>query len=250
MIQYVTIEDYLKWQDCTGTGLDKAITFMSYYLGKSEDEIREMGGEVLKQYEEFSKLLEDTASPQFFPIIEIDGKLHGFCDITQMTLGEYVDLEKLAGDANGNLSQIMAILYRPILKHRFDSIQYNIVNTYNVYSKNKNLTNLWEYYELEPYTYSNAIINTEKMKKLPIGFGLGAVSFFLLQTSLLIKSSQDYSNRGEKMKMVEFMKKEKKEMNNVIKNNSVSIGDGLLQFIISRQLPSLTLGGEISLLRI
>ncbi|NBW16284.1 MAG: hypothetical protein EBR82_50720 [Caulobacteraceae bacterium] len=241
-IKYFSIKDHKFWIKLNpeATQLDKAEAFMSYHLDKTIDEVRQMpANEVNAEFAKILEVFEQTTNPQFYPLIEIEGKLHGYIDISQMTLGEYVDLEKLASNVNDNLAEIMAILYRPITKHRFDSIKYNIINTFNVASKSKNITNIWEYYELEPYTYANAVINTQTMEKLPVAFALGAVSFFLLQTSLLIKSSQDYSNKNPKMKMKEFMKMERNQMNKVIENNSVNIGGGLLQFIVSRQLPSL-----------
>jgi len=244
MIEYVTIKDYVKWLELEGEGLDKAINFMSYYLGKSEDEIREMGNEVLKEYDEFSKLLETTANPQFFPIIKIEEQLFGFCDITQMTLGEYVDLENLAKDTQKNMAQIISILYRPIKKHRFNSLKWNIVNTFNVYSNQ--ITNIWDWYDLEKYNYSESYCLREKMERLPVGFALGALTFFLLQSGLTISASQAYSMETEKKGMI---KKLKENMKKVIKKNSVNIGDGLLQFITYQKLPSFQLTG-IEVLRI
>ncbi len=103
----------------------------------------------------------NTAAPQFYTLIMIDDVLHGYIDISKMSLGEYVDLEKMTKDTQTNLPLITALLYRPIKKHKLDSLKYKVVNGYNV-GRNK-ITNLWDYYELEPYNYSTAITNSERM---------------------------------------------------------------------------------------
>tara|TARA_R110001632_G_scaffold93189_2_gene198626 strand:- start:3968 stop:4609 length:642 start_codon:yes stop_codon:yes gene_type:complete len=51
-------------------------------------------------------------------IIEVDGFEYGFHpDLDSITLGEYADLESfIKDDIEGNITDIMAILYRPIIK--------------------------------------------------------------------------------------------------------------------------------------
>jgi len=240
-IKYFTIKDYQTWNslDSELTEMERCEIFMSYHKNKSIDEIRETNKNTLmKEYAELVNIFESTSAPSFYPIIEIDGVLHGFVDISQMTLGEYVDLEKLAKHTDKNLSQMMAILYRPIKSHKFKNLKFNIVNTYNTFRDK--ITNIWEYYTLEPYTYANSVVVTERMDKFPISFALGAVSFFLLQISLISQSSALYSTMTpQQRKKTNWMK----QMKNLIPQNTLDIGDGLLQFVISRRHPSLTLQG-------
>ena len=57
-------------------------------------------------------------------IIEWNGVLHGYSNIRQSSLAEYIDLETFCKDVKGNLHKIAAILYRPISDHRFDTLKF------------------------------------------------------------------------------------------------------------------------------
>ena len=49
--------------------------------------------------------------------VDFNNKKYGFIpNLSTISLGEYVDIEKLAQDPYGNLNKIMSILYRPIVK--------------------------------------------------------------------------------------------------------------------------------------
>lgn len=243
-IKYFSIRDFNVWNNIPedATQLDRCEEFMSYYYSKPVDEIRQIPKDkVIAEYTKISEILEQTSSPVFYPIIEIDNVLHGYVDLSQMTLGEYVDLEKLVKEPNKNLAQIMAIMYRPITEHKFNSLEYKVVNAYKVGAKQ--MTNIWDYYTLEPYNYSNSVVNTETMYKFPVGFALGALGFFLLQTSLIAPNIVRYSEATTEKEKKKVLKNSSKEMMLTMKGHSVNIGDGLVQFIISQKLPSLTSQG-------
>lgn len=244
MKEYFSISDFTKWNELgdDATQLERCEHFMAYHKGISVDELRALpNGEVLNEYNKLSEVFANTSAPQFYPLIMIDDVLHGYIDISKMSLGEYVDLEKMTKDTQTNLPLITALLYRPIKKHKLDSLKYKVVNGYNV--GRKQLTNLWDYYELEPYNYSTAITNSERMSGLPVAFAMGALSFFLLQTSLIQASIQRYSlTKGVKEK-VKMMRDIPHQMKSMMNEATGTIGSGLLQFAISRQLPSLTSQG-------
>jgi len=246
--EYFSIRDHITWfsipEDATPS--ERMIEFMSYYLDKTKDEIRQMNpSDLFEQYENVSKVLEKTSGSTFYPFIEIDGKLYGYIDLSKMTLGEYVDIEKYAKNMHQNMAELMAILYRPVKSHKFDSLKFETINTFNVF-RNK-LTNFYDYYELEEYNFANSATNIEKIEKLPVAFAQGALSFFLLQTSSVatnLKPSLDHKSQKQRLKKMNKMMKSL-----VIENNIQSIGDGLRQFAIYQQLPSLTSQG-ISVSRI
>jgi hypothetical protein len=237
-MEYFSIKDYTTWfsiaEDASPN--DRMIEFMMYYLDKNEDEIRQMSpNELFKQYDDVSKLLESTIDSTFYPFIEIDNKLYGYIDLSKMTLGEYVDIEKYSKNVNENMGELMSILYRPVISHKFESLKFEVANTFNVY-RNK-LTNFYDYYELEEYNYANSATNISKIEKLPIAFARGAISFFLLQTSSVGTSTNLYSSHKPK----EIMKIMKESIQSqVTENDMESIGDGLRQFATYLQLPSLT----------
>ena len=250
MKEYFSIADFNAWNQLgdDATQLERCEHFMSYYKGITIDELRALPkGEVLNEYGKLSEVFANTAAPQFYPLIMIDDVLHGYIDISKMSLGEYVDLEKMTKDTQQNLPLITALLYRPIKKHQLNSLKYKVVNGYNV--GRKQLTNLWDYYELEPYNYSTAITNSERMSGLPVAFAMGALSFFLLQTSLMQASMQRYSLAKGVRERVKVMKDIPSQMKSMMNEATVTIGSGLQLFATSRQLPSLASQG-ISVLQI
>jgi len=250
MKEYFSISDFTKWNELgdDATQLERCDHFMSYYKSITIDELRALPkGEVLNEYGKLSEVFANTAAPQFYPLIMIDDVLHGYIDISKMSLGEYVDLEKMTKDTQTNLPLITALLYRPIKKHQLNSLKYKVVNGYNV--GRKQITNLWDYYELEPYNYSTAIAKSERMSGLPVAFAMGALSFFLLQTSLMQASMQRYSLAKGVRERVKVMKDIPSQMKSMMNEATVTIGSGLQQFAISRQLPSLASQG-ISVLQI
>jgi len=245
--EYFSIRDYLEWfsipEDATPS--ERMVEFMTYYLGKTEDEVRQMNpNDLFKQYENVSKVFEQTAGATFFPFIEIDGKLYGYIDLSKMTLGEYVDIEKYSKNTFQSMAELMAILYRPVKSHKFNSLKFETINTFNVF-RNK-LTNFYDYYELEEYNFSNSAANIKKMERLPVAFAQGALSFFLLQTSSVATNIKLSSG-------LKTMKSNKSWTDNlkslVTENNIQSIGDGLRRFAIWQTLPSLK-SQEMSVSRI
>jgi hypothetical protein len=205
------------------------INFISYLSNTSQKEIEALTPqEVQSTYLKILQTFGDVDS-KFFPVIEINGVLYGFSSIAKMTLGEYVDLERLAKAPNDNLEEIMAILYRPITKHSFNGVKWNFIKTFKVgFGK---VENLFKYYTIEKYNSSKNAEQADLMATIPVSFALGALAFFLAvaSNSLLSIQASSLSNKAEKKKRMEIIKK----------LTSVPIGDGLLQFITYQKLPSL-----------
>ena len=237
---YLSIKDwkYFKSLD-DDTTASKMINFISYLSNTSQKEIEELTPqEVQSTYLKILQTFGDVDS-KFFPVIEINDVLYGFSSIAKMTLGEYVDLERLAKEPNDNLEEIMAILYRPITKHSFNGIKWNFIKSFKVgFGK---VENLFKYYTIEKYDSSKNVEQADLMATIPESFALGALAFFLAvaSNSLLSIQASSLSNNKEKKKRMEIIKK----------LTSVPIGDGLLQFIIYRKLPSLQ-SQEIRVLQI
>ena len=210
---------------------DKMIRFLSYISDIGEDKILELTPVALRQtYLSVLQTIGD-AQASFYPIIEIDGKLYGYSSMSKMTLGEYIDLERLAKNPTKNLEEIMAIIYRPIEKHKFKGVTWAFKNKYK--TGTGNVENLFKYYTLEKYDSNKSAERIELMDTLPVSFALGAMSFFLVQANISLLSTQVYS-------IPNLDKKEMKEMISKVKASvSIPIGDGLLQFITSQKLPSL-----------
>ena len=231
----LTIPDYLsvkQWKQFLTlehlSETEKMIKMISLLSGKEVDEIKQWTPMSIKSV--YAKVLETITDiqPSFYPIFELDGVKYGFRSISSLTLGEYVDLEKLAKQPQENIEEIMAILYRPIVKHRFSGIKWAFKNKHKVALGEAE--NLFKYYEVEEYDNSKRAEQGKKLSVLPAPMALGMLGFFLaVGTSFSLGSSLSSLPPKEQMKA---MKKMNKQM------ASLSFGDGLLQFITYQQHPS------------
>ena len=226
---YLSIEDWKYFNSLDHLeGTEKMIQLISHLGGKELDEVKKWKPTSITQA--YKTLLESFqgAEPQFYPVFELDGVLYGYTPMSKMTLGEYVDLERLAVKSQDNLEEIMAILYRPITKHRFEGIKWAFKNTYKIALGETE--NLFRYYEVEEYDSSKRKELADKLSALPASMGLGALSFFLvIGSSLSVNSSLSSLPK-------EMRKQKTEEVQMMI--DSMSIGGGLLHFITSLQHPS------------
>ena len=206
---------------------EKMITLISKMGGVDIEEVRKYTPIALQQV--YSTLLSsfEDLQPQFHPIFELDNVLYGFKSITSMTTGEYIDLERLCKQPQENLEEIMAILYRPIVKNRFKGIKWAFKSTYKVALGEAE--NLFKYYEVEDYDNSKREENSQTLSNIPASIGLGALSFFLvLGTYYSVSSSLSSLPPQQQMTEIKKMNKELDMLN---------IGGGLLRFITSLEHP-------------
>lgn len=211
------------------SSLEKMIHTIAILSDLDIETVREMDQYDIKTI--FSTVSEQVInlSSEFYPIVEIEGQLFGYVPISKLTLGEYVDLENLNKDAMNNLPEIMALLYRPITKHKFYGVKWAVKNTYKLVLDEAE--NLFKYYNVEKYTPELRKENAKIMENFPASFAIGAMTFFLANGNLLLLGSE-ISSDNKKDRMVQI-----KEMSK--KMTSPATGDGLRQFIVSRKVPSL-----------
>lgn len=227
--EYLSIKDWKYFNSLEHlSDTEKMVSLISHLGGRDVDEIQTWKPvELTSTYKVLLEALQDL-QPQFYPIFELDGVLYGYTPMTKMSLGEYMDLERLASKSHENLEEIMAILYRPITKHRFDGIKWAFRSTHKVALGEAE--NLFKYYEVEDYNNDKRSEQAGKLSNIPASIGLGAMSFFLLVGSSYL-ANMNLSSLPPQQRMKE-MKKMNKQM------DSMSIGGGLLQFITSLQHPS------------
>ena len=231
--QFKQIESYEHLSE-----LDRMVKILSIVSNKTEDKLRELpSNSLIEIYSSIITKLTDVKS-LFFPIFELNGVKYGFKSIAKMTLGEYIDLEMLAKKPLENIEEILAILYRPIVKDKFNTFKWALEHGVSV-AKGQ-VEDIFKYYEIEKYDVEKRFDNAEVLKDMPAGFAIGALSFFLQVASLSLKSTQTSSQKNLSKKE---MMKMAKEM--VFPNT----GDGLRLFISSQKVPSLTLQ-ETKLLQI
>ena len=155
---------------------EKMVSLISKMGGKDIDEVKEYTPTALQQvYATLLSSFEDL-TPQFYPIFDLDGVKYGFKSLTSMTTGEYIDLERLAKNPNENLEEIMAILYRPIVKNKFNGIKWAFKSTYKVALGEAE--NLFKYYEVEKYDNSKREEQAKTLSNVPASIGLGALTRF------------------------------------------------------------------------
>ncbi len=227
--KYLSIKNwkYFKSLD-EGTNNTKMVDFISYLSGVDVEEIKQsQPQEIQDTYISVLESFKDIDA-KFYPIIEIDGVLYGFNPVSKLSVGEHMDLERLAKDTEANMEEIMAILYRPITNHSFNGVKWNVVKTFKIGFGE--VENLFKYYQIEKYDSSVRAERAEIMKNIPVSFALGAMSFFLVLASSSFLGTQVSLSQNRKEKK-ETMKKIKELL-------TVNIGDGLLQFITYQKLPS------------
>lgn len=180
------------------------------------------GNEVAKITDQITDLLNST-KPEFYPLIEFEGKTYGFSTLSKMTLGEYIDIENLCRNVNENLSELMALMYREVTNNRFDTFQWKLKS--RVKLALGKTEDLFKYYKIKPYDSDDRAADAEVFEQFPVKYLLGALFFFtLIKTEYLKNTLLSLTpNSKETTMMME------KEMEQLL----LSIGDGLAQFMAS-----------------
>jgi hypothetical protein len=233
--EYLSISDWKYFNSLEHlSDTEKMVNLICHLGGKDIEEVQTWKPIALTQV--YKTLLEalEGLEPQFYPVFELDGVRYGYTPISKMTLGEYTDLERLSKDSVANLEQIMAILYRPIVKDNFGGIKWAFKNTFKVAVGEAE--NLFKYYETKEYDSGERDTQAKVLANVPASIGLGALTFFTV-LGTLYSVSTDLSSLPTKTQM-------RRKATIQREMDSMSIGAGLLQFITSLELPSYTSQGR------
>jgi len=226
---YISIANFRKLNTLEHlSGFEKLIETVHLFTEIDREEIRKW------DINSISKIATDLSSPidaqeQFYPVLKFNDVEYGYASIKKMTLGEYVDLERLCKDPMENLETIAAILYRPVTKNRITSLEYQVKNGIKV-ARGKQ-ENLFKYYEIEEYDVTERDIRADEFKHFPFQYIMGALGFFLASVTLSLNNTKVYSTELEKKWMKIAERQSLRHLTN--------IGDGLLQFINSQNPISL-----------
>jgi hypothetical protein len=220
---YLTINDYKKIVLLEHlSDVEKMIEQVSILTKISKDEIRTWKGDsVMKIVDKIYDLI-NGSQPEFYPLIEFEGKTYGFASLSKMTLGEYVDLENLCKNPNENLNEIMALLYREVTENKFDTFKWRLKS--RVKLAIGKTEDLFKYYKIKPYNSSERQIDADILGSFPVQYILGALFFFTLIKTEYLNDTQLSLNP----QMAEMSKLAKMEMKNLM----LSIGGGLAQFMV------------------
>jgi len=161
--------------------------------------------DMFKVYKGVESILEDV-NGEFYPVFEFKGVTYGFQPISKMMVGEWMDCDKRLEHPIANLEELMAILYRPVVKENFHDFKWK-AKSYIRHLMGKP-EQLFKLYEVEEYDTEKRDWRVEIFKDLPIEYAMGALSFFLhfalqLQKDLVI-SSQDLTE-NQKQAMVKML---------------------------------------------
>ena len=222
---FLTVSQYKDLQNVEHlSDFAKFIKVISVLSGIEESEIETWSpGDIAKIYTDVIEAMD--IKTEFYPIIEKDGVQYGFSNIHQMTLGEYIDLERLSKEPHENLEQIASLLYRPITSHKFKSFKFRF--KHNVRLSTKNVDNIFKYYTLEKYDSTEREVRAEVFKDFPVAMILGALGFFLGLANLSLTTTIPSSTKRKKQTQRLAKMKAIEEQLKVL----VNIGGGLQRFI-------------------
>ena len=123
----VTLENWMKILEAQGNRHKEDVETLKALSDIPETILKELDlvdvVEILKSLTDLQKV---PTTRSVRRIYKIDGVKYGFHpNLEKMTLGEWIDCETLIGKGlSGNMHYLMAILFRPILKH--EGKKYNI----------------------------------------------------------------------------------------------------------------------------
>jgi hypothetical protein len=141
---------------------------------------------IIQLYARLNELI-GSVVPEFYPIIEWEGKQYGYRPMHKMLLEEYVDIDMLTKDTDRNINDILAILYRPITKNKLNSGKWVANQTLKVMQGQAE--NAFNYYEIEKYDNSIREQVASSYDNFPASIALGALGFFLGSNTSLSKNT-------------------------------------------------------------
>jgi hypothetical protein len=151
---------------------------------------------VIQLYAKLNELISGV-QPEFYPVIEWEGKQYGYRPMHKMALDEYIDLDMLSKDVNNNINDILAILYRPITKNKLQNGNFILKSTVKVL--NNQVDNGFNYYEIEKYDNVLREEISPTYDNFPASMALGALGFFLDSKLSLLKSTAFYFPQWDTM---------------------------------------------------
>ena len=179
--------DFMATHNKEASSAEQEIHLLTTMTGAPYEYVAEMKrSDLSKALDRLTALMQDETDETLVLTFEIGETEYGFHpNLSDMKLKEFVDLDNKLSDPWQNMAFIMAILYRPIIKH----------------TGNK--------YKIEEYNYVTANKRAEIFKKdLSVSLVNAAASFFLTIAADYMKIMQAYSklNRKQKRKASRLMK--------------------------------------------
>lgn len=220
--EYISIDLYQQVEGYKGTSaFGKLVKSVSVITGMEMSQVRQWPIETLTTIaNDFAEIADPKES--FHTLFEYEGQMYGYAHIRQTSVGEWIDLENLTKNPEGNLHKIAAILYRPVTKHRFGNLKWAVKS--HVKSLRDEVENPFDYYSIEKYDSDTLDDRADKFKNLPVDVILGGLSFFLSTASLYLNHIQYLEGQMSKR----TKERHEKELLNLLENT----GPGLAPFTV------------------
>ena len=170
-----TYQKYVEIQQGKGSEKNKIIKSLALLCNTSPFVVKKMAYKDLLEIMAIIKNMIDTEpnKEQFRKVFEFNGEEYGFCpNLSNISTGEYIDLESYCKEPIENLHTIMSILYRKI-----------------TFKRN-------ERYAIEDYNPDE--FKEELFKDCPMDIALNCLGFFLTLGEQLAKISHSYLVAQEK----------------------------------------------------
>lgn len=180
--------------------MEKIVITISATTDHSYEEVMRWNiNDLLAVYKGVADML-DEVPHEFYPVFDFNDITYGFQPLSQMSVSEWIDLDRRLEDPVKNLEEILAILYRPITNDRFDGMEWKIKNNFKTLIGKQE--NMFKYYTIEDYDTEKRDWRADIFQDLPLGVALGALTFFLgfgmmLQKDL-VQSSPNMSQKEKK----------------------------------------------------
>jgi len=164
-----TYQKYVEIQQGKGSEKNKIVKSLALLCGTTPFVVKKMAYKDLLEIMAIIKKMIDTEpdKEQFRKVFEFKDEEYGFCpNLSNISTGEYIDLESYCKEPIENLHTIMSILYRKI-----------------TFKRNKR-------YAIEEYNPDE--FKEELFKDCPMDIALGSLGFFLTLGEELAKISHSY----------------------------------------------------------
>ena len=175
-----TYQKYVKIQEGKGSEKNKIVKSLALLCGTSPFVVKKMAYKDLLDIMSIIKKMIDTEpdKEEFRKVFKFNDEEYGFCpNLSNISTGEYIDLESYCKEPIENLHTIMSILYRKINFSR------------------------GERYSIEEYNPDE--FKEELFKDCPMDIALSSLGFFLTLGEDLVKISHRFSQaQKEKKQMV------------------------------------------------
>lgn len=176
----ISLAQYMEIASIDKESNDRSLLVASILIDKDPEEIRQY------DIQSFNKIIEaigwcsNLPEENYKPVIKIADQEFGFINrLTDLTLGEWIDLEHYLQDYNNNIHKIAAILYRPLITAFNDRDRI-----------------------VEPYDAKTAPARAELFEKeIMISEIYGALLFFSIIARECMQTIQDYFQSQIQMKI-------------------------------------------------